>query len=194
MPSWRAALLFLLSSSAAISSTATARASEDLSKPALDARPTEHHWYGWQSMLIDVPSVTLLYAGTKSHGGGAVLVGLVGIVTGGPIVHGAHERGGAAIASLLMRLALPVVGGAIGASRCTPHDSGDFGCMGTTLDGVVYGALAAIVLDDLVLAREDVSVREKHMKRHRSILPATSFVLSPDGKSATPTFGIAGDF
>ncbi|MEO8900182.1 MAG: hypothetical protein ABI488_01190 [Polyangiaceae bacterium] len=89
--------------------------------------------------------------GQSNTASALVVVGSGGYVLGPPIIHLAHHRVGAAVASLGMRVVLPVVAGAVGmrAQTCpTPgaEDRGNCGLSGAG-DGVVVGAIVASVVD-----------------------------------------------
>lgn len=96
----------------------------------------------------------------SGHGEGAdtlgnVLMygGLGGLWLGGPIVHTAHGHWGLGLASLALRVALPVAGAAIGgaAADCTKDE---WLCgLGEAVLGYTIGTAAAITIDAAVLAR-----------------------------------------
>jgi hypothetical protein len=110
------------------------------------------HWYGWQSLLVDAGSLVLMpLAGA----------GLVTYALGPPIVHAAHGRGGPALASVLLRVGMPLVLGAaglgIGALAMPSNQSNDGLAEGPVilgLGGLVVGALGAMAIDDAVIAWE----------------------------------------
>jgi hypothetical protein len=149
---------------------------------------TETRWYGWQNLLVDTGSVGVMLGAAKSDSLG--WIGLAGYVLGSPIVHLAHERGGAAAAALGMRVAFPIAGALIASSGCSKQDhEDDFGCLGPALVGIGVGALLAMAIDDFALSHEEVRKQPEF-----SVVPSTSIVRSPDGKSSTPTFGVSGVF
>jgi len=78
---------------------------------------THKHWYGWQTLLVDLGSVLTIPLGG---------VGLAGYALGAPIVHLAHGQVGRGVGSLGLRLALPLVGGAVGC-RVSGSDQHDIG-------------------------------------------------------------------
>jgi hypothetical protein len=110
------------------------------------------HWYGWQSLLVDAGSLVLMPLG------GA---GLVTYAAGPPIVHAAHGRGGPALASILLRVGLPLVLGAvglgIGAAASPSNQSNEGPALGPVvgaLAGLGVGVLGAMAIDDAVIAWE----------------------------------------
>lgn len=104
------------------------------------ARPT---WYGWQTLLADGASIAVTPA--------VPLVGLGGYVLGGPIVHLAHGRVGAALGSLGLRVGAPIAGGTA-AYLIQGKCRGDF-CGVAPLLGAGVGLISAIALDSALLAR-----------------------------------------
>jgi hypothetical protein len=174
-----------LSIAGAVSSPAWADDDAPLSHES-DAHPTvtEKNWYGWQNLSVDAGSIGFAL-------GGAPVVGLIGYLVGSPIVHGVHHREGAVFGSVTMRIFFPIIGGVIASNRCPQEDGrGDpLSCTVATLEGVLLGGVTAIIVDDVALGFEEVPAPRKF-----SVIPSTSLVRSPDGRSSSPTFGIAGVF
>ena len=109
------------------------------------------HWYGWQTLLVDAGSVALMpLAGA----------GFVTYAVGPAIVHASHGRGGPALASLLLRISMPLVLAVIGveiANATTPsNQNGDFspGPIVGAGYGLLVGVLGAMAIDDAVIAWE----------------------------------------
>jgi hypothetical protein len=77
---------------------------------------------------------------------------------GGPIVHLAHGNWGRSAISVGARVALPIVGLAIGANTDDGYDgsSGGSDRTGALLGGVFAGMLAATMVDAALLAYEPV--------------------------------------
>jgi hypothetical protein len=181
-------LVLVLAATLSIAGGASSTAWADDDAPRSDApdvhpTPTETNWYGWQNLSVDAASLAVL--------GGAPVVGLVGYLVGSPIVHGVHHREGAVFASVTMRIFFPIIGGVIESNRC-PHESGKddpMECSVATFEGILLGGLTAIIVDDVALGFEEVPAPRK-----LSVIPSTSIVRSPDGRSSSPTFGIAGVF
>jgi hypothetical protein len=140
--------------------------------PQREAPLTERRWYGWQGLALDGGALTLgltalaLEASDspnrESSAGGVALAGAVVYGLGAPVVHVVHERPWQGLASLGMRGALPVLGGALGLGLATcPPPTGDYGNCGApeALLGVAGGALIAIALDATLLGWERRAVR-----------------------------------
>jgi hypothetical protein len=144
---------------------------------------TGTHWYGWQTLVVDTISLALIPA----YG-----IGLIGYVLGTPIIHGLHGRAGSAVASVSMRLVLPLAsislwfsscfkldlsgidlfgdGSSMQRSNSSSSDSPDVAC--TLLAAlIVVGFTAPVAIDAAVLAREPV--KAKHVSRI-TILPWAS--------------------
>jgi hypothetical protein len=101
-------------------------------------------WYGWQPLIIDGLSIPLLAA--AGAGGVTYLVG-------GPVVHLAHGRPGAALGSAGLRVGLPLVGGLISLAAYCGDGGGEL-CGLAVLPGAVVGALGAIAIDASLLSWE----------------------------------------
>ncbi|MCA9642971.1 MAG: hypothetical protein H6718_07935 [Polyangiaceae bacterium] len=104
--------------------------------------------YGWQTLTAD----GLTAVATVTTGG----VGAVGYFFAVPIIHLAHGRAGAALASFGFRSVLPI-GFALGAIAL--DNGGDHG-YGPPLLGAIAGVATAIALDAAWLARETRPKRE----------------------------------
>jgi hypothetical protein len=165
------AALLLLTAQAAAAETTAARAEDEASElPAIsdeEAPPapasTERAWYGWQIMLSDLASVGAFTAGAVSWnspaGSGAMLAAGLGYPFGGPAVHLAHGRPGAAGWSLLRRFVLPL-GGAFAGALIAGKDRGSDEEIPASAAGAALGMLSGMGIAmayDWVAAREDVS-------------------------------------
>jgi hypothetical protein len=102
--------------------------------------PVVESWYGWETLVVDGASVSLMTMAAASDNQGAqgpfALGGVVGFSLGAPIVHAAHGRWGIAAADVAMRVGGVFLGGligtGIGAATCTREESSGFlGCLGT---------------------------------------------------------------
>jgi hypothetical protein len=104
-------------------------------------------------MGTDVASIALLFTGSGASLGG------VGFFVAPPVIHGVHGNTSMAIASPLMRMGLPLVGGAIGASAasCSSSDEDSWCELGGALAGLGIGLLTAMIVD-YSLAWEDRAV------------------------------------
>ena len=167
--SFRVALAVTLAT-ALVFGAASARADETAAatSPAsiASAPPKPERWYGYQTLIIDlVPLVAMpvgivtTVQGAKGDNTPIAGVALVGLGTtsylfGAPIVHWAHGRVGIGFLSLGMRILAPVAGlglGAVGSQIATDSKNQDGIPVGAAL-----GAIAAMVVDGAVLAREKV--------------------------------------
>jgi hypothetical protein len=114
---------------------------------------TELDSYGWQLVLADAASVALMF----SHDSSATGAGVLGYALAGSVIHGAHEQGNRALASLVLRIGLPLVSvyglAALAKSHCAPSDDDCGDDESGAIVALGLGALAAMVLDDAVIAR-----------------------------------------
>ena len=136
--------------------------------------------YGLQILAVDAAVV----AGSIAAESGEVLVG--GYLLGGPLVHAANGNGGRVLASVGLRIALPLggglVGAAIGESRCARSEDPEFLCgLGEVAGGLLVGMAAATIVDSAVLARKQVEVP--------GAAPPAGLVRV-GGVSATPDLGV----
>ena len=120
-------------------------------------------WYGWQTLLVDLGSVSLeLLALSRNNGASIPLVvaGAVGYLAGGPIVHSVHDRATVGAIDFSFRLGLPVVLGGLGAAaggKGRPPNCEEFCLSQSTTDaiwGVLVGFGAAMMIDTVALAWE----------------------------------------
>lgn len=150
-------------------------------------------WYGWQTLVVDTASIPALYLGNKSHDGVPAALGVVGYLVVNPLIHGAHGEGLKGFGSFWLRLALPVVSGAIAlemAADCRDKDTGwDFflrDCQDRALGyGVLIGQVVAAGIDAALLGyrrADDVA----------STPPRVMPTLSLAGERTT--LGVAGTF
>jgi hypothetical protein len=133
-----------------------AHAQPGLTAPALQPAPTaeqkqppaERRRYGWQIFLADLSVVGVAVAVQRAE----PLLALWGT---GPVAHGAHGRGDAAVQSFLLRLIAPAGGGFLMLATCDGNREADgYGCLGRLALGFGLGSLTALTIDYFVLARE----------------------------------------
>jgi hypothetical protein len=118
----------------------------------------EHRWYGWQTLLADGTSASVVAAGGAGNSTAVVLAGAASYVLAAPIVHGAHGKGWQAVLSLGLRVGLPVAGFQIGAASAS-CPNGEFFCgLEEGAIGGLVGVLGASVIDAALLAYEEVPV------------------------------------
>ncbi len=126
--------------------------------------PPQRRWYGWQTLLVDVPSLSIWIVAAEVHPSSSALVGLgfAGFLFGAPIVHGAHGHWGKFGASIGMR-AGTILLGVIGAAGCFESEAFEVASSRPCPTGYAallvvgsLGILAAVAVDAAALAREDV--------------------------------------
>lgn len=115
--------------------------------------PPERRWYGGQTLAVD--GIMLTSGLLLGSSGLAPLAGIsiLGYFAGGPMVHGAHDRGWAALGSFGLRLGGPLAGVAI-AGAIAPGAAGGLGCNEMCVGGLVAGYLGAVLLDAAALSWE----------------------------------------
>lgn len=117
--------------------------------PASEQAEPERESYGWQIALADVAGTVLLVE--TDHGHGSASAGLMVYALGGPLVHVAHDQGGRALASLALRVGLPLASAWVWGGHCSSSDD-DCDNAGTVAIGVILGALTAMVIDATALS------------------------------------------
>ncbi len=147
------------------------------------------HWYGWQTLLADGASVSLLCSPYTA------IVGIAGFVVASPVIHGVHGRAGAAVGSAALRLVMPVGGALMGlevASKLTspnsPNALGDV-IMGG-LAGAFLGVLGASAIDAALLGWEPARAPSA-TKGATQAAPSIALVplLSPSTEPRAATIG-----
>jgi hypothetical protein len=165
--------------------------------PPMQGPQMTTEWYGWQTLVADGASLALFVGGVSSASGrsssttGLLLLGSLATYSlGGPIVHLAHSRPGAALGSFGLRWGMPslaaLFGVGLGYASCGRNSDGV--CVGLYgLLGLTLGTIGAIAVDSAVLAREQVPVKFTAAK---SFNWRPDLNVSPSGVSA----GLSGAF
>ena len=119
-------------------------------------------WYGWQNLLSDVTSSVLFAQNGSSHGVAPLqYIGIAGYVAGSPLIHGANGCWNNALLSAALRLGLPTLGGLTGMALTKPDSQSDDSDISRALaigGGIIVGALAAMLVDDIFVARKTTQV------------------------------------
>lgn len=135
----------------------------------MSAAPAEA--YVGQIVVADLLSLALVVAGHRgSSSGGVTALGVVGLLGAAPVIHASHDRGGAALASLTLRVVTPLAGFSLGLdaakARCAERE-GDYFCgHDEALVGYLGGVAIASVVDAALLAHPR---RPDRSSRHRPI-------------------------
>lgn len=161
--------------------------------PPADGGPQRRgsRWYGWQTLTTDAAATTLLFAGVEAGNSPLIGTGILTFGVGAPIVHLVHGRAGAAAGSLAARVAMPILGLAVGyaSEKCgSPGSEDNSGCgIGGAAIGSFIGAGIASIFDAAVLSHEKVDPEPQR---------STPVSLSPTvGVSKhAGTVGVAGAF
>ena len=177
------------SASASPSIQAPGLAPPSMQTPPPPPAPTK--WYGYQIMLSDVASVAFLYGGGQW--------GAVALYASVPaVIHVANGRYGLAVASPLLRLALPALGALIGTGleSCQPNE---ILCgLGGFVVGAGIGAAVAMIVDwslawtpvSVAPSSPSQSVPEQHARSARTpIITLTSAGVVPTNDGARLVLG-----
>ncbi len=135
-----------------------------------DEPAPETRWYGLQTMAADAVSTTLFLLGPQdviikgSERPAFIALGLAGYFALPPLIHWAgHDRPGAALASLGLRVGVPLAGALVGGligTAVAGKGSADAdippGVAGAAF-GLIVGAPVAMTLDWTLLSREPVA-------------------------------------
>jgi len=147
-----------LGSADAAGAEPAAAATPEPASTAAEQSP-EQRWYGYQTLLADGGALAIAIAAAatndRSTGQGILVAAAAAYAIGGPIVHLAHARGGASLASLGVRVGAPLAGALLGMglAALAPDDDGDEYVIGTAL-GLLGGVAGAVALDATLLAWE----------------------------------------
>lgn len=106
------------------------------------------HWYGWMTLAVDVPAITVAAVGLAVDSAPAAYSGLVSYLVGAPIIHAAHGKAGTPFASLGLRTGLPL-GMAV---LLVPAEGDSPDAIAAALVAFGVGAAGAVALDAAVLA------------------------------------------
>lgn len=150
------------------------------------ARAQENNWYGGETIVVDLASIATTVVGASANSSGLAVVGLGGLALGGPIVHFAHGRPGAALGSLALRVGLFVAGKFIGD-----------GCGGVYVGalGGLIGVVGAITLDAALLAHgEDPRSSGERSTRATGKPHVTSVLATFDPHTRSASIGLGGSF
>lgn len=104
--------------------------------------------YAGEILLVDGIAATSLAIGLADGGSGWAVLGGLGYVFGGPIVHWGHGHAGRGFGSMGLRIGLPLGTLLFASEAC------DRSCDSAAVGGLVLGAIAAVAIDAGALARE----------------------------------------
>jgi len=114
-------------------------------------QPMVKKWYGSSIIAGDFATLATVVVALKTES--VPLAGLAGVsyLVTPAVIHGVHGRGGLSVASVLLRIGLPIVGAAIGSSMAhcpTTHHEDDAWCgWSEGISGAMVGVVAAFVVD-----------------------------------------------
>ena len=133
-------------------------------KPAV---VTEKTWYGWQNLVADAVSVTVVSIGIANESTGLTTAGVIGYVFGSPTVHWIHGKIGWGFGSMGMRILLPPTGLVIGlvAGAIAGEGRDDDALVTGMIAGFYVGVAIPVVLDAVVLGWEKNEVPAEKTSR-----------------------------
>ena len=161
----------------------------------LTPAPPARIWYGWQVLATDGALAAVTAAALAGDQEDLGEIALLGLLVSGPIVHGVHGKGTRALASLGLRIGLPLAGGLIGLAiaDCPPRDPNaflDLCGVGETALGALGGMAAAITIDS-IWAYEDAAVTPSPTPAPR---PSWSVTPTVKVSETSAGIGLAGRF
>ena len=136
----------------------------------------ETQWYGWQPLVADTAAL-----GLATQGGVNLILPAVGsYVVAAPVIHLVHGRVGAALGSLAVRIAMPVMFGQWLDRDCRGQEQ----CGPEAVGGLVLGMAVAVMIDATALSWESKPVKP----RSTAVMPTAA--VTKEGLS----LGLAGVF
>jgi hypothetical protein len=167
--------------------------------PATSAPLPTPEWYGWQILIADAAVASTWVVADRTGSGKLALLGTFGYLLATPIIHGEHDRLGAAVSSVALRLGAPLMGAFIGllveTNQCVNPNAGDeisgfSPCEATGAEVGLFGAMIAVSIFDI--ARATTTPGEASWRPSRDPGPAWSPVVVPT--SSGTTVGLVGRF
>ncbi|HEY6458526.1 MAG TPA: hypothetical protein VIY73_00195 [Polyangiaceae bacterium] len=163
-PSYPAAPLALPPLPAASTATSPSSTASSASELVPDAPPpTERHWYGWETLLVDAGALTTMIAGAVAQSTAVGVTGVTAYALGPSVVHAARGRGEAALVDASVRVLLPVFSATVGyaidvgtSPPCAPDEILCLRGLGGLAAGLVVGYVGAVIIDASVLAWDRV--------------------------------------
>jgi hypothetical protein len=148
-----------------------------LTKDAAPAADDDKHWYGWQTMLADAGTASIVIVAVKLNlsGNGVAYLGAALFAASGPAIHFSHGRNGTGLLDLLLRVGLPL-GSALGFGLVTSTSSCSECFLGGAVFGLGLGVVGASILDATLLSWETKTAAVA------PVTPAISFYQGRDGQ------------
>ena len=118
----------------------------------------ERSWYGWQTLAVDVPTMSVFFFTLREGERTPAYTSLVLFNLGGPAVHAAHDRWKIAALSGLTRVTFSLVG-AVGFQKIAEGVDGDASEDAQRAAGVLVSNLLPMAMDAFLLGYEDKETR-----------------------------------
>ena len=180
-------LATLVLSALTTAAAGSARAADDRADDELEATPGERHWYGWPLLISDTASLVIArfaLEGSDSSSGLMIAGATYALVPGA--VHLIHGNPKLALASVGVRISLPLLGAALMSDVSDCGSDSSFGCgYADPYIGFMLGASAAIVIDHLMSIDRHAPPRDpRHVRSTRrppAIEVAPTLAVTPRG-------------
>jgi len=181
----------------ALASTPSVRAMQPPT-PSTPSVIVTHEWYGYQTLAMDMPGLTVSVVGATTGKNELLVAGLCLYALGPPLVHEAHGRVLTGLIDFGVRVGV-VYGAGIFFGLFFPFENEGPGLKDAAFVGFGITLAGMSLYDALVLS----SITEVHYPDHLlgrdlwSLAPliAPRSALHGDGKGgAAPTFGVRGTF
>jgi hypothetical protein len=158
----------------------------------LDAEPPQRVWYGWQVLAIDATSLLArrLCRDWSRTDDGCDLT-LAGYAVGSPLVHTLHRGWPRGIASLAIRVALPVAAAWYWSpgARCRDSTNEGITLCGAEEEGLgLFIGFSAAILIDTIWAFDEAEPPPRPATRASSLTPTLTFTGNVTG------IGLSGRF
>ena len=156
--------------------------------PAPSNQPAQS--YRTMTFAADAAAVGMLFLAIDNENEDLAKLSLGTYLFGAPLVHVVKNRPSRALASLGLRVGLPILGGMLGEAmheepECYEYDyCGDYyeGPSDEAVLGIVGGALAAMVIDTAYLAKVDPPKREQPSWTPTARATKGGFALGVNGR------------
>ena len=139
-----------------------------------------YQWYGWQTLISDAASLTLLVAGGKTDDldtrAGLVTASVGTFALGPPIIHWAHGQPLRSLGSLALRVGPPIAAVALFVDAMEGNHSDGVAHL-EMISGILLATLfvpTAIVLDSAALAYKEVPPPNQAFRFAPAIVPIQS--------------------
>lgn len=158
------------------------------------AAAPERSWYGWKTLLADGLSYGVIVGAAAVDGPPFAILGLGSYLAAPAGIHFAHNQPGRAVASVVLRIALPLTGGMLGATLANCGKDEMFCALDATVLGFGMGMVAANIIDasvawDTRTPAEPVPPPKTSPSTNHSRINFTSAGIAPTANGAQLVLG-----